>query len=260
MRLAGWMVGNLMVLGAASGAQAQDEARRGQAFGPGEQATYRISYLGLTAGTAQVTVGAEMKQWGKEVWPIVATARSESVVDVYPIRDKFVSYWDDREQRTIGSDLFADENRKKRRQRIRLDGTSATVTRQKEGGDEAEETRDVPEQTLDMAAVAFKLRNLELEVGREFELPVFTGLKVFDMKAAVEATETISTPLGDREVFRVRVSTDFSGKLAAKRDMVAYFTTDGRHVPVKVEAEFLLGSIVGELTRYEPGRDGAPGT
>ena len=39
-----------------------------------------------------------------------------------------------------------------------FDGTTATVTRQKEGGAAEEQSHDVPQHTLDMAAVTFALR------------------------------------------------------------------------------------------------------
>lgn len=255
MRIAGLFIAGLLVLMTASKARAQVAPRRGEAFGPGEQSKYRVSYLGLTAGSAQITVGGEMKQWGREVWPIVCTAKSESVVDLYPIKDKFVTYWDDRAQQSLGSDFFVDENKKRRRQRIRLDGKTALITNQKEGGEEQESSVEVEELALDMAAVTFRVRNEQLAEGAEFELPVFTGRKSFTLRAIVEGTETLSTPLGDKEVFRVRVVTDFSGKLAAKSDIVAFFTTDSRHVPVRVEAEFLFGTVAGDLIAYEPGRD-----
>ncbi len=231
----------------------------GDAFGPGEQSSYRISYLGVTAGSVQVTVGGPLSQWGQAVWPIVATARSNSPVDVYPIRDRFVTYWDDAKQRTVGSDMFIDENRRKRRQRIRLEGSVATVTRQAEGQGETEEQLDVPAATLDMAAATFALRNKPLAVGEEYRFPVFTGRRCFELAATVEGLATVATPLGDREVVRVKVTTQFSGKLTAKRDLVAYFTTDARHVPVRVEAELVLGSVLGELTVYEPGHERGSG-
>src|SRR5215211_3473066 len=108
------------------------------AFGPGEQSTYRVRYLGLEAGTAQITVGAQTTQWGTQVLPIVTLARSSSALSFYPIRDRFVTYWDPVSDRSVGSDLHADENRSRRRQRIQLDHQAgkATVVKQKEGGAE----------------------------------------------------------------------------------------------------------------------------
>ncbi|MFL5353779.1 DUF3108 domain-containing protein [Archangium sp.] len=250
----GWMFG-LLLSGAAL---AQGETR--SAFSPGEQARYRVQYLGVTAGSAQVTVGAPMKQWGKDVWPIVSMAKSESVAGVWPVKDKYVSYWDFTTQRVLGSDMLEDQNNKRRRVRVKMgeDGRSALVVKQKEGETPRESTHELPEGTLDVAGATFALRNVALEVGREYSYPVFTGSKSFQMKAKVEARETLATALGKQDVYRMRVYTEFSGNLASKRDMVAWFTADGRRVPVRIEAELALGSIVAELMDYEQGKALAP--
>jgi hypothetical protein len=44
------------------------------------------------------------------------------------------------------------------------------------------------------------------------------------------------------------------GKFQSKHDMVAYFTDDALHLPVRIEADFVLGTITAELTGYAPGR------
>lgn len=226
------------------------------AFGPGEQATYRVQYLGLEAGTAQITVGTQTHHLGNQVLPIVTLARSSSALDFYPIRDKFVTYWDPSTDRSLGSDLFAEENRSRRRLRIKLDHQAgkATVTRQKDGGAEKTSTHDVESGSLDIAAATFALRNRELAVGRTFEIPVFTGTRSFTLRATVEKKEAVATALGQKETFKVRVQTGFGGKLESKRDVLAWFTADDSRVPVKVEAEFLLGTIRAELLDYKSGR------
>ncbi|HYI02448.1 DUF3108 domain-containing protein [Hyalangium sp.] len=227
----------------------------GQAFGPGEQALYRVQYLGVTAGTAQITVGAPMKQWGQQVWPIVSVAKSDPVIGVWPIKDKFVSYWHSEGQRSLGSDFFVEENHKRRRQRIQMkDGRTAHVVRQKEGAAPTEATHELPEGSMDLAGATFALRSRGIADGQEYTYPVFTGSKSFLLRAKVDGRQTLKTSLGEREVFRVKLQTDFSAKLQTKRDIVAYFTTDSSHVPVRIEAEFVLGSIVAELTEYKQGR------
>ncbi|MCP3141212.1 DUF3108 domain-containing protein [Pyxidicoccus xibeiensis] len=226
------------------------------AFGPGEQTQYRVKYLGVTAGTAQVTVGAPMKQWGQDVWPIVALARSQDTLGVWPIKSKFVSYWQTDGQRVMGSDLHSDENGKRRRQRIKLqpDGKSVLVVKQKENEAPRESTRELPEGTLDVTGATFALRNRDLAVGGEYSYPVFTGSKQFMMNAKVEARELMNTELGPKEVYKLRVKAEFGGSLASKRDMFVYLTTDPNHVLVRVEAEFAMGTIVAEITDYKPGR------
>ncbi|MET0402602.1 MAG: DUF3108 domain-containing protein, partial [Cystobacter sp.] len=189
----------LSVLGV-TGASAQGTGV--SAFGPGEQASYRVHYLGVTAGSAQVTVGAPMRQWGKDVWPIVSLAKSDTV-GVYPVKDKYVSYWDFNSQRVLGSDMHEDQNHKRRRVRVKLndDGRSAQVVKQKEGESPSERNIDVLEGALDVAGATFALRNRDLEVGREYAYPVFTGSKSFHMKARVEAKEVLSTSKGKQEVY-----------------------------------------------------------
>ncbi|RKI54555.1 DUF3108 domain-containing protein [Corallococcus sp. AB049A] len=244
------------VVGLMGSTLAHAQEPTGSAFGPGEQAQYRVKYLGLTAGTATVTVGAPMTQWGQSVWPIVSTAKSDDLVGVYPIKSRFVTYWNAGSQRVTGSDLHSEENRKRRRQRIQLtaDGAGAKVIKQKESDPPRESEHTLPEGTMDVAGATFALRGQELVVGRSYAYPVFTGSKQFTLSATVEGRETVSTPAGAKDTFRVRVRTDFGGKLESKRDMVAYLTTDSHHVPVRIEADFALGTVVAELTDYKPGR------
>ncbi|MBN1209599.1 MAG: DUF3108 domain-containing protein [Myxococcaceae bacterium] len=252
-RFKGAIVGLLSGMIFSSVATAQEANK---AFGPGEQSLYRVQYLGMTAGTAQITVGAPMKQWGQQVWPIVSLAKSDPALGVWPIKDKFVTYWQAEAQRSLGSDFFVDENNKRRRQRIKLqdEGRTAHVIRQHEGAAPVEATHELPAGSMDMAAAAFALRSRGIAEGQEYTCPVFTGRKSFTLRAKVEGRQRLRTALGEREVFRVKLQTEFSEKLQTRRDIVAYFTTDSSHVPVRIEADFALGSIVAELTEYKQGR------
>jgi hypothetical protein len=227
------------------------------AFGPGEQASYKVAYLGITAGSAIITVGAEMTQYGRTVWPIVTMARTDSVAAVYPVKDKFVTYWDYEAQRSVGSDLFADENRKRRRQRVTMNHGSlkAKVIKQKEGDAESETEHDISPNALDVAAAMFALRNQPISVGQSYRFPVFTGDRSFELEGLCEGKQTLRTELGAQEVYKLRIRAQFSGKLEARRDMFLFVTTDPKHLPVRVEAELALGYISAEITDYKPGRE-----
>ncbi|MGZ6099303.1 MAG: DUF3108 domain-containing protein, partial [Myxococcaceae bacterium] len=58
---------------------------------------------------------------------------------------------------------------------------------------------------------------------------------------------------------RVRMRTEFSGKLSA-REVRMWFTDDEAHIPVRMEADFALGPVVVEWTDYKPGRPIDPST
>ncbi|HEY3585778.1 MAG TPA: DUF3108 domain-containing protein, partial [Myxococcaceae bacterium] len=130
---------------------ASTEAPPEPAVGPGEQITYRVSWLGLPAGTANVTVGAESPDRPGSL-PIVTNGRSDLVV--YPIRNKIVSWWDPTSGRSQGLEMYSEENHKRRRLKIDFDRSTgkALVFRQVEGETPRESQIDVPPGTVDVAS------------------------------------------------------------------------------------------------------------
>ena len=60
-------------------------------------------------------------------------------------------------------------------------------------------------------------------------MPIFTGSKLFKGLAAVEGRGKVETPLGERNAVRVRLRTEFSGKLNA-RELRIWFSDDAAHV------------------------------
>jgi hypothetical protein len=224
-------------------------------FGPGEQSTYTIHYLGVTGGGVEITVGAPLQQWGKEVWPIVAVAKTDPRISFFPVRDKFVTYWDPRIDWSLGSELMADENHHRHRMRIRMhrEELTATVIKQREGEEESESSLQFPSGAVDITAAMFTLRKYPLSVGKQLDLPVFTGNHTFTLHAVVEAQQALKTLSGPKDAFRLRIQTGFGGKFASKGDLVGYVSTDPAHVPLRLEAEFVLGTLVAELIDYKPG-------
>jgi hypothetical protein len=73
------------------------------------------------------------------------------------------------------------------------------------------------------------------------------------MAVRVEARERLRTGLGELEVFRVTVNGEFGGKLATQGLMTLYFTADERQLPVRGEAELVLGTVRLEAVNYAPG-------
>jgi hypothetical protein len=224
------------------------------AFGPGEQVVYRASFLGIPAGSIQVTVGAEFPDT-PGVWPIVLLGRSDVGLFFFPIRDKMVLRWDAERSQTRGMEMWADENHKHRHLRIVFDHAEgkAKLFRQLERQEPVQEEISVKPDAADVASALYLLRTRPLEPGTELTLPVVTPSKQFPLRAVVEGREQLKTPLGEQATVRVRMTTDFSGKLKAKSDLVIYFTDDAAHVPVRIEAELGLGTVVAEAVEFHSG-------
>lgn len=252
-----WCLTALLASVAASAASAAAPVTT--AFGPGEQTTYTVRILGVTAGEAQVTVGWAVERFGRAVWPLVCVGRTTDLGEVYPVRDRFVSYWDPATGEAVGADFLAEENRKRRIERYRydFDALEAVTTKQWVGKAPREGRYVIEPGTMDLASAAFRLRASRLEVGQVHELPIFTGTKLYRMKASVVGSEKLRTLFGEVEVLRVTVNGDFSGNLATEGLMTLFYTADEKQLPVRGEAQFALGSVVLEAVRYEPGRQWA---
>jgi Protein of unknown function (DUF3108) len=224
-------------------------------FGPGEQSLYEVSFLGVPAGIAQITVGLRTEQYGVKVLPLVCVGQTTSVANVFQIKDRFVSYFDPEAMKPVGADYFIDENRSRRREKFRFnqEPLKAHAHKKKEGQDPYDVSYDVPEGTMDLAAAAFWLRGQPLTVGETREVPIFTGAKWYPMHVVVEGKETLNTRLGELPVFRVAISTDFQGHVATKGNILVYYTADERQLPVRVRAEFVVGSAVADIVQYLPG-------
>jgi hypothetical protein len=237
---------------------AATEAPPERALGPGEQITFRVSWLGLPAGTANVTVGAESPDRPGSL-PIVTNGRSDLVV--YPIRNKIVSWWDPASGRSQGLEMYSDENHKRRRLKIDFDRSTgkALVVRQAEGETPRESQVDVPLGAVDVSSAVFFIRAARLADGDTITMPIFTGSKLFKGLAEVEGRTKVETPLGERNAIRVRLRTEFSGRLNA-RELRIWFSDDAAHVPMRMEADFALGPVVAEWTDYKPGRAIDPST
>lgn len=228
---------------------------RAEVFGPGETARYDVSWLGLKAGEATMSVGQATVRDGQTLWPYVCLARTASVASVYPIDDRFVTYWNPSLDTTPGSEFFANENSKRRRERVTLDRVEgvASVVRQKEGHGPVQTQYPLQADALDVAATLLKLRESPFTVGEVRTVAVFTGDRSFDAQVVVESLMRLQTALGDKDVFKVRISSQFNGKLATSNDLRVYFSADRYQIPLRVEADFVLGPVVATLVSFAPG-------
>lgn len=233
-----------------------ESTKRKNVFGPGEQTTFEVSLLGVMAGTAQVTVGWQMEHYGKTVWPLVCTGQTAGVASPIKLKDKFVAYFDPEQQRSIGADFFTHEGDSRRRERYRYDRSvnQAFAHKQWNADPAYEKVYDISPDAMDLAGAGFAIRNRQLEVGQVHELPIFTGGAQYLMKAVVERTEEITTKLGTFKALVIKVNGDFSGKLKTSADMTMYMSADERHLPLRLRADFAVGSVVIDAVKYEPGR------
>jgi hypothetical protein len=228
-------------------------------FGPGEELVFQVKMLGVKNGTAQFDVGAPEQVEGVSVWPIVMTARSTGLTDaVFPVRDRFVSFWDPASSLPVEGRLSANEGGKQRTLSMLFrrpgEGAAASVQVLLEDSRGTTTTTTAMEpKAQDVQSAVYWLRTRPLRVGDHESVPVVAGKRQWTMEAEVTAQEPLATPAGRFDALRVRISTGFAGKLQSRKAIEAYFSADPRHMPLRFDADLLLGKMTAELVRFETG-------
>ncbi|MBR2979669.1 MAG: DUF3108 domain-containing protein [Myxococcaceae bacterium] len=224
-------------------------------FAPAERFFFEVSYLGLPVGTIQASVAAETALDGVATWPLIATATTNPAFILYPVKDRYISWFDPRTRLSLGNELIANENRVTRRERVRFDREEHKALVRREGGEKprSEKTHELPLSAQDLLATFYATRTHPLEVGDVVESPIFTGNRTFTMRASVVGKERLRTKAGTFDTKRVHVEVAFSGKLQSKREVRIFFTDDARHIPVRIDAEFFIGTLAADLASFETG-------
>jgi uncharacterized protein DUF3108 len=219
-------------------------------FAPGEEIDVVIEYLHVRTGRARFIVGRPEGA----VWPIVCQGRSDGIAGLLDIREHYVAYWDAERHVSRGSDLNAIEMGDRHTDRARFDRANGKVFVQViRKGRVHQSARDVPNDVHDLASVLLTLRLKPLRPGDRYELPVFSGTQVFTLRAEVEGNETLETPAGRFDTTRLKVQLGFKDQFRTRRDAHVWFSRDARRIPVRMSADFAVGSVVVTVSGYHPG-------
>ena len=138
-----------------------------------------------------------------------------------------------------------------------IENMTLTVVSKKPGEKEKIKTYDIPAIPVEdiMTGTYFFRKYGIFEIGAETVFPVFTGSKFINTKIKVLKKEKVKVPAGEFETFKCALSGEVTPKGVFKmdKDVYMWLTTDESHLPVKIEGEVLIGSVVAELIHYKKG-------
>ena len=225
-----------------------------QPFTPGEQIDLEIDYLHVRTAQARMLVGRPEGA----VWPVICQAKTDGIATLLDIREHYVSYWDVEARNSRGSDVNAIEVGDRHTDRARFDRENGKATVQVvRKGKARESTHAVPRDVRDIASALLFLRMQRLAPGDRYDVPVFSGTDTFTLHAEVEGPEAVSTPAGRFDAIRLKVRLGFKDKFRTDRDSHVWLSADARRIPVRMSADFAVGSVTATLTAYRPGGQAA---
>jgi hypothetical protein len=233
-------------IGPISWAAPADELSSARSFQVGEQLTYDISWLYITAGTAVMAIGDAGAEGTRPLVKLLTTAQSRpAITKFFPVDNRVESVMNP-------ATLLPEHLIFKRREGKKKEDIEYTF-HQKEGRATVvkggtTETLEIPSGTHDVISCLYFARNeLSLQPGSSLTMNVFHDKKNRKVEVRVEDIETLSGPWGEVETARVLVVMPFQGLFLNQGNIRVWFTTDDRRIPVRMKAKVVIGSIVADL-------------
>ncbi len=240
----------LIFLSAISNAYSQNLRKVTQdAFQLGEELKYRIHYGFMDAGEAVLTVAPEMKSIGtRNCFKVTGTGRSLGAFDwFFKVRDRYESY--------IDSDAMVpwlfirnvEEGSYTKNQNVIFNHYKSTATSEKK-------TIKTPGHVQDLISAFYYARTIDFNnaaPGDTFLINTYLDDETFPLVIKYIGKETIKTKKGKFKCIKFKPFLLEGRVFKEKEGMVIWISDDKNRIPIRAEAEIMVGSIKMDLSDYK---------
>jgi Protein of unknown function (DUF3108) len=244
-----WLVLAYLILGAITGSVSwagADELSSARFFRVGEQLTYEISWLNITAGTAVMAISAAGTDGERPQAKLITTAQSRPIITkFFPVDNRVESIVDPATLLPEHLNFRRREGKKKEDFEYTFHQKEGRVTVVKNGVTEILEMKPGTQDAI--SCLYYARSTLSFKPGSSLTMNVYHDKKNRKLDVQVEGIEMVSGPWGEVETVRVLVIMPFQGLFLNKGNIRVWFTNDDRRIPVRMKAKVVIGSIVADL-------------
>jgi hypothetical protein len=222
---------------------------KNEAFKRGEMLEFRLHYGIIDAGVATLGVTEEaIEIGGRKTYHVVGLGKSKGAFDwVFKVRDRYETYID---EQAIVPWLFV----------RRISEGSYTCSQdyifnhfnQKVNVGQSQ-MYDITPNMQDMVSAFYHARTMDLsgaKPGNIYSINAFVDKEVFPVKIKFIGREVVTTDLGTFKTLKFRPIIQQGRVFKHEEDLNIWITDDKNHIPIKGQADVLVGSIKMELTSY----------
>ena len=219
-----------------------------RAYQPNEILEYRVHYGFIDAGEARLEVASELKDFnGRQCLHVIGTGRSTGAFDwFFSVRDRYESYIDTESLMPWMFIRKVDEGGYTINQNVKFNHAKKTATSEKK-------TISTPGHVQDIISAFYYARTLDFnnaQPGDTFTINTYLDDEVFPLVIKYVGKQTIKNKAGK---FRCIVFHPMllEGRVFKEQEgMTIWVTDDKNRIPVRAEAEILIGSIKMDLKNY----------
>ncbi len=220
-----------------------------KAFRAGEKLKFRIHYGFIDAGTATMEVKPDMKMiGGRPCYDIVGTGETVGAFDwFFKVRDRYESVVD---SQAIIPWLFF--------RRVNEGGYTITqnvsFNHYTDSARSDKKTIAIPEYTQDLISAFYFSRTFDargVKEGDVYPIPGYLDDNTLPLNVKFIGRDKIKTKVGTINCLGFRPMLQQGRVFKENEDMTVWVSDDDNHIPVRVQANVLIGSIKMDLIGYE---------
>jgi len=219
------------------------------AFAPGELLKYRVHYGFIDAGEATLEVKPHYKDFGgRACYHVVGTGRSMGAFDwFFKVRDTYESYID---TQAMVPWLFirrTNEGGYTINQNVSFNHLKKTATSEKK-------TIETPSRVQDLVSACYYARTIDFSKatpGDTFVIHTYLDDETFPLTIKFIGRETLKTAKGKIRCIVFRPMLLEGRVFKEKEGMTMWVSDDKNRIPVRAQANILVGSIKMDLKDYQ---------
>ena len=231
-------------------------------FKVGEKVVHTVSYLGMNAGSLTMEVRPIATVNGKRSYNFRMAINSSPLFSHFYNTDDFVTTLVDYE--TLVPSVFTlhvKETAQLREGRAFYDSEKGLAdfwekkVTEKDGEEEKKLQWELPAYSQNVYSSVFYLRNFQWPVGRENAFRVADTGENLVFRAKAIRKEKLSTAVGDFNAIVIKPEITLQGKYKPVGDIFIWISDDDRKILLRIESKIKIGTLISEISFYEPGRD-----
>jgi hypothetical protein len=219
-----------------------------------ETLSYRLTFLGVTAGYARFTILGKTIVDGRHAWHLHVRGWTSQFLSVfYPVNNIMDYYLDVKTLVPIRIAVTKNERKKFTDEIILYDQEKGQITYWDRAMKNMEKRVDVVPEVHDPVTAVYYFRTRDAG-NPDRSRNVYAGRKMWQIASRSIGTETIPDEFGrpvETTVIKPVIRRD--GKLENKGDIKMWLTNDDRKVPLRIYADIKFGTVVGQLIPPQEG-------
>jgi uncharacterized protein DUF3108 len=223
-------------------------------FRVGEVLEFDIGWsLYPTAGNATVTVKEKRPSFGSTAYYIVAEGRPTPLVSkLYTLYYKADTLIETTTLLPQRGSLYSEEGKRHRMKTTTFNQAAKKATYEIQTRTTVKKDLAIPGYTQDALSAVYVLRSIPFKAGEKFNMPVSDNGNVYKVQMQVGASEPVKTPLGTINALKI-VPVITGPDKDSPRGLALWISDDPRRLPLKMEAQLLVGKFIITLRKASGG-------